>query len=110
MLDSGFESMSFRDVKRFEIDTSAENTDVIEAVEGKAIRILHMVLSVSGAATLIFLSDQTEIGKLTFKAADPPMVLDRSQDGWLQTASAEKFTLNNADGATVRGFGTYIEK
>lgn len=109
---SGSVVMGPRPPKRFEINSNSGSIDQIAAVAGpptRRIRITSLVLKGSGAGSVIFNSNTTEIGRVTFTANDPPLVLPFNPDGWLETASGEKLNLGNASTLTLSGFGTYVE-
>lgn len=105
--DTGFRPLGTRVPKRVGISSST-SFNMIQAVGGSCISIISMVISASGAGTVVFKSDDTEIGRITFAAAGI-VPLNRNADGWLETREGEKLFVGNADGLTLTGFATYIE-
>ena len=105
---TGYSDISPKAALRATITGSASSIDLIAAVSGKSIRVLSMVLKVSGAGTFLFNSQATEIGRIIATSAEPAVVLNWNPDGWLQTAVGEKLNLGNAGSLTVSGFVTYL--
>ena len=106
-MDTGFRPLSSRKPQRVPIN-SALSFNLVNAKAGSNICLVSMVLASSGAGTVIFKSNDTEIGRVTFKANDPPMVLGRNADGWLETLEGEALFVANAGALTLTGFATYV--
>jgi hypothetical protein len=106
--DTGFGDIAPKKPLRFDVNSAAASIDQIAAVTGSKIRITSLTLAASGAGAIVFNSAATAIGRVTFKATDPPMVLPRNADGWFETVVSEKFNIGNASTLTLTGFGTYV--
>jgi hypothetical protein len=109
MFCTGFADIGQRQPKRVAINSSAASLDLVAAVSGKRIRLIALVLATSGAGTVVFNSASTEQGRVTFKAADPSLVLPNNPDGWIETAAGEKLNIGNAGTLTITGFAVYVE-
>lgn len=93
----------------FNITTGVVTKLIPSGDADQRILLLGLVLSSSGAGTVIFRSNTDEMSRLTFLAADPPLVLPSSPDGWMWTAKGESLRLDNiTDSLTLTGFGTYF--
>lgn len=108
MVDSGWEQIANRKVKRFKVDDTG-TVDIVDAVPGSRIRLNSCIISASGATVLTFYSDDTILGVVRIKANDPPVVMGRNPDGWFETLSGETFRVTNSLGVTLNMVGTYVE-
>lgn len=95
--------------KYAEVTGNGTSIDVIAAVTGKRIVVLHWCLSTDKAAALIWKSATTALNGAGVKFAAAGTLSDDCADGLFQTAAGEKLALGNADGAALGGYVVYIE-
>ncbi len=117
----GYSDATPRAVKRVAISSNSTSIDLIAAVAAdvigdvaKKIRILSLHLASGGAAAILFNSISTApatttLGRHTFKATDPALVLPHNIDGWYETLAGGKFNIGNADAGVLTGLATYVE-
>lgn len=106
---SGFRTLAPQQVYRFTVDANSNTSiTVASGVAKKAINVISVSLSASGAGTVALRSNTTNILPNEFKAADPTWVLPKSEDSWAECSAGEDLIINNASGLTLNGVVVYI--
>lgn len=87
---------------------SAGTTAIVAAVTGKRIRLLSLVLTVTGNGTVKFQSASNDISGAIPLLASTEFLLPENPSGWLQTNAAEALNLVLATSTACNGFFSYI--
>lgn len=106
---TGYRTLAPQAILRKTISSADASVSLIAAPgDNKRINVLALSLSASAAGTVTLLSNATEQGRNTFKAADPAWVLGYNPDAWVVCAENEPFVLGNASTLTLEGVVVYF--
>lgn len=106
--------MKIRDLKNLDVlrakiahNASGAN-EIVPAVTGKKIVVLHYNLSAASAVNAKWQSAATDISGLKYMAGTGGMVADYSPCGLVETAAGEALNLNLSSGVAVGGELSYV--
>lgn len=111
-----FDGSNWVQVKRAFANVTASQTDsnVITAVAGKRLRVLAIVLSPGGTATVITFNTKpsgagSAVSPAFAQGINIPIVLPFNKDGWFDTNGGEGLTVTTGAGSTTGVLVLYAE-